>query len=118
MQHGSALILGACVGAVVGDISGWLLGGEDVHYLFAGIGGGLGACLGVLFSGRIRSHSSDLLSTGTMSGTSQKALGALGLFMAVASLAVFVLNGKIMGLIGAVFFGLCAYYLIRHRQQE
>ena len=115
VKVGGLSIIGAGIGAGVGDAIGWYWEGAETHYLYAGIGGGIGAVIGYLLDGRIPLSSIKMSRLDEMQGIYHKVLGGLGFVMAAASFTVFLMYGKSAALFGAVFFGLCGLYLIRQR---
>jgi len=107
--------VGTAVGAALGDLAGWWLIGEEGHWLLAGVGAALGAVAGYLLAPALGRRLGPAAAERLERGADR--LGALlGLLLTAAGVVAFVRTGHPVGLLGAAFFALCAWYLwSRHR---
>ena len=115
-RKGAALsVLGAAIGAGLGDLVGWFVAGRETHFIYAGLGAGGGILLGYLGAFVFRRR----MELGRVEHLSAKAelVGAvLGFVLGAAGIVGFAMTGRLIGLGGALFFFACGWYLLtRHR---
>ena len=118
-RKGAALsTLGAAVGAGLGDLIGWFIAGREAHFIFAGAGAAVGIIIGfgsaLMFRRRMQISGVERIEAGT-----ELIGGIIGFVLGVAGIVGFAMTGKWIGLVGAVFFFSCGWYLVaRHRAHE
>lgn len=110
------LILGG-LGAPFGVAIGWYLhtSPENIALYIS-----LGALAGVIFGASIAVGLGKWIPLVKLYGVQRKAdvvLGFLSLAISLAGIVGFMLTGKMIGLVGAMFFILCAMYLFRTRKR-
>jgi len=103
---GFGAAIGAGIGAYVSHIEG--------SNIYAGIGAGIGFILGSLI-GILIGQKISLQSLVAAERIRNTILGLLSFSLAIAGVAGFVLTKKWVGILGAIFFGLCGIYLFRKR---
>jgi hypothetical protein len=105
------------IGGVIGAGAGGYLAYLKGNYLYAGLGAGLGILAGD-FIGLLISRNLSLPRLALVEEKVNFLGGILGLLLAVAGIFGFFLTGKWIGIVGAIFFGLCGIYLLAIRGRE
>lgn len=114
-RHTILATMGAGVGAGVGELIAWYFVGGEGHYW----GGGIGALIGVVagyFLGALREEGS--LPSPALERTAinyNRVVGLLGLLLSIMGVIGFFWTREWIGIVGAVFFGICGIYLLREK---
>ena len=107
-------MLGGLLGAGIGGYVSYL----QNNYVYAGVGAAVGIILGRLVQVRLSKKlaPSSVISLETKT---HLVLMILSFLMALAGGLGFLRTGDTLGLLGAVFFGLCgAYFVFKYRQMR
>ncbi len=116
-KKGKALsALGAAIGAGIGAVIGLYVTEDRLgRALFGGAGAGVGILISYIV-GIVINHKVDLLPLQKLESKTETFGGILSVLMSIAGIVGFILTGKWIGIIGAVFFALCGIYLLIRRR--
>lgn len=103
------------IGGVIGGVIGGYISVIKGSYLYGGIGGGIGIIVGEVI-GLLINRKLSLQSLFRIEERINLIFGILGFLMAIAGIIGFFLTGKWIGIVGAIFFGLCGLYLIKRNE--
>jgi uncharacterized membrane protein len=113
--HRKAWIIGG-LGAAIGGGIGGFVSAQKGNYIYAGIGAALGYLVGVIISLLTRKKTG-LKSLASVESTVNFVAGIVSLVMAIAGIVGFVLTRKLVGVVGALFFGACGIYLLKKKRR-
>jgi hypothetical protein len=104
--------IGAAIGAGIGGYTAVTKG----NIIYAGIGGAIGSVVGIII-GLLIGRKVNLKSFITTERIMNFILGITSFFLAMAGIIVFILTKEWVGMIGALFFGVCGIYLLRRSKK-
>lgn len=111
--HRKCWIVGS-IGAAIGAGIGGYISGIKGNIIYTGIGAVIGSTVGIII-GLLIGKKINLKSLIATERIKNLILGLASFFLTIAGIIGFILTGKWIGLVGAVFFGLCGVYLLRKK---
>ncbi len=107
--------IGAGVGAGVGEVIAWYLVGEGGHYWGGGLGALIGICLAYCIPLSDKDSSQAYVKIESTEKQFSRAVGILAFLLSLTGLIGFVMTRQWIGILGAIFFGICGAYLLMKR---
>lgn len=103
------------IGGLIGGVIGGYISVIKDSILYGGIGVGIGIVIGEVI-GLLINRTLSLQSLVRIEKRIDLTLGVLSFLLAFAGIIGFFLTRKWIGIIGAIFFGLCGIYLITRQK--
>lgn len=105
------------IGAMIGGGIGGYISVLSGNYLYGGVGAGIGAGIGWII-GLFLGKSDFMNSAVRLEKKIYRIDGVLSLLLSVAGIIAFIMSRELLPVFGAIFFGLCALYLLTRKHQQ